>query len=170
MPNTFTKIASVSVGAGGASSIDFTSIPATYTDLCVKLSGRSARAAQQADNLFITFNSTTSGYTMRALTGNGSSAGSVSYSSRYASFAIDAAGSTSSTFSNHEIYIPNYAGANYKSYSADSVSENNASNAQSDLIAGLWSNTAAITSISLLPEVSTWVQYSTATLYGIKNS
>lgn len=170
MPNTFTKIASVTVGAGGSASMDFTSIPATYTDLCIKLSGRSARAAQQVDNLFITFNSTTSGYTMKALSGSGSAASSSGYSSRYASFSVDAAGSTSSTFSSHEIYIPNYAGSNYKSYSADSVSENNASNAQSDLVAGLWSNTAAITSISLLPEVSTWVQYTTATLYGIKNS
>lgn len=170
MPDTFVKIASVTVGSGGASSIDFTSIPSTYTDLCVKLSGRSARAGQQVDNLFITFNSNTSGYTMRALSGNGSSTSSVGYSSRYASFSVDAAGSTSSTFSSHEIYIPNYAGSNNKSYSADSVSENNASGAQSDLVAGLWSNTAAITSISLLPEVLTWVQYSTATLYGIKNS
>jgi hypothetical protein len=166
---TFTKIASVTVGSGGAATMDFTSIPATYTDLCVKLSGRSARSAQ-ADNLFITFNSNTTGYTMKALTGNGSSAGSVGYSSRYASLSVDAAGSTASTFSNHEIYIPNYTSANYKSYSADSVSENNSTSAQSDLVAGLWSNTAAITSISLLPEVSTWVQYSTATLYGIKNS
>ena len=167
---TFTKIASVSVGSGGAATMDFTSIPATFTDLCVKLSGRSARSAQQVDNLFITFNSNTTGYTMKALSGNGGSASSVGYSLRYASFSVDAAGSTASTFSSHEIYIPNYASANYKSYSADSVSENNATSAQSDLVAGLWSNTAAITSISLLPEVSTWVQYSTATLYGIKNS
>jgi hypothetical protein len=167
---TFTKIASVTVGSGGAATMDFTSIPATFTDLCVKLSGRSARSAQQADNLFITFNSNTTGYTMKALSGNGTAASSVGYSSRYASFSVDAAGSTASTFSNHEIYIPNYTSANYKSYSADSVSENNATAAQSDLVAGLWSNTAAITSISLLPEVSTWVQYSSATLYGIKNS
>jgi hypothetical protein len=170
MADTFKKIASVTVGAGGAATMDFTSIPATYTDLVIKLSGRSARSAQQADNLFITFNSTTSGYTMRALSGNGAAASSISYSSRYASFAVDAAGSTANTFSNHEIYIPNYTSANYKSYSADSVSENNATAAQSDLVAGLWSNTAAITSISLLPEVSTWVQYTTATLYGISKS
>jgi len=170
MPNTFTKIAAVTVGAGGAATMDFTSIPATFTDLCVKLSGRSARATQQADNLFITFNSTTTGYTTRVLNGNGSSATSANYASRYASNAVDAAGSTASTFSSHEIYIPNYTSANYKSFSADSVSETNATAAQSDLVAGLWSNTAAITSISLLPEVSTWVQYSTATLYGIRNS
>jgi len=167
---TFTKIASVSVGSGGAATMDFTSIPATFTDLCVKLLGRSARAAQQADNLFITFNSTTTNFTSRLLQGNGTSASSGNYAIRYASLAVDAAGSTASTFSSHEIYIPNYTSANYKSYSADSVSENNATAAQSDLVAGLWSNTAAITIISLLPEVSTWVQYSTATLYGIKSS
>lgn len=149
----------------------FTSIPSTYTDLVVKISGRSARAGQQADNLFILFNSNGSSYSMKALTGNGSSAGSVDYSpSRYVSLAVDAAGATSNTFSSHEIYIPNYAGSTNKSFSADSVSENNASNAQSDLFAGLWSNTSAITSVSFSPEVSTWVQYSTATLYGIKNS
>ncbi len=170
MPNTYQLIASVTVGAGGAATMDFTSIPATYTDLVIKLSGRSARAGQQADNLFITFNATTTGYTTRNIMGNGSSASSASYSIRYASNAVDAAGSTASTFSSHEIYIPNYTSANYKSFSADSVSENNATAAQSDLYTGLWSNTAAITSISLLPEVSTWVQYSTATLYGIKNS
>jgi hypothetical protein len=170
VPNTYQLIASVTVGAGGAATMDFTSIPATYTDLVIKLSGRSARAGQQADNLFITFNATTTGYTTRNIMGNGSSASSASYSIRYASNAVDAAGSTASTFSSHEIYIPNYTSANYKSFSADSVSENNATAAQSDLYTGLWSNTAAITSISLLPEVSTWVQYSTATLYGIKNS
>jgi hypothetical protein len=167
---TFTKIASVSVGAGGASTINFTSIPTTYTDLCIKLSGRSARAAQQADNLFITFNSTTTDYSMRTMQGNGTTGSSSSYATRYASFAVNAAGSTASTFSSHEIYIPNYANGNYKPYSVDNVSENNASNAQADFVAGLWYNTAAITSIELKPEVSTWVQYTTAILYGISKS
>jgi hypothetical protein len=169
MPNTFTKIASVTVGAGGAASMSFTSIPATYTDLCIKLSGRSARA-YIADNLFITFNSSGGTYSMKALMGNGTSPTAASYAVKYASFAIDGATATASTFSNQEIYIPNYAGSIAKSYSADSVSENNATDAQSDLVAGSWTGTAAITSIGLQPEVSTWVQYTTATLYGIKNS
>ena len=38
MAVTFTQIASVTVGSGGAASIDFTSIPSTYTDLCIKTS------------------------------------------------------------------------------------------------------------------------------------
>ena len=37
MANTYVAIATVTVGSGGAASIDFTSIPATYTDLVVKL-------------------------------------------------------------------------------------------------------------------------------------
>ena len=40
MANTFQLISSTTVGAGGASSIDFTSIPSTYTDLVIKWSGR----------------------------------------------------------------------------------------------------------------------------------
>jgi len=167
---TYTLIASNTVGAGGAASITFSSIAGTYTDLLVKVSGRSARAGQQADNLFVTFNSNTSNYSVRTLQGNGSSASSSNFSNRYASLALDAAGSTASIFSSHEIYIPSYASAYYKSYSVDNVSENNATAAQSDLLAGLWSNTAAITSIELKPEVSTFVQYTTAYLYGIKNS
>lgn len=167
---TYIKIATNTVGAGGAASVTFSSIPSTYTDLLIKVSGRSARAAQQVDNLFITFNGVTTAYTARNIMGNGTSATSTSYSVRYASNSVDAAGSTASTFSSHEIYIPNYTSANFKSYSVDSVSENNATGAQSDLFAGLWSNTAAITSITLQPEVSTWVQYSTFTLYGISNA
>ena len=169
MPNTFTKIASVTVGAGGAATINFTSIPATYTDLCIKLSGRSGRA-YIADNLFITFNSSGGTYSMRELMGKGASGTAASYGVKYASFAVDGATATANTFSNHDIYIPNYTGSTAKSFSADSVSENNATDAQSDLVAGLWTGTAAITSITLQPEVSTWVQYSTATLYGISKS
>jgi hypothetical protein len=167
---TYTLIASNTVGAGGVASVTFSSIPQTYTDLVVKISGRSARAAQQADNLFISFNGSTTSFSTRSLSGNGTSASSTSNATRYASFAVDAAGSTANTFSSHKIYIPNYTSSNNKSYSVDSVSENNATAAQSDLFAGLWSNTAAITSIALQPEVSTWVQYSTFTLYGISNA
>ena len=59
MPNTFTLIASSTVGAGGASSIDFTSIPSTYTDLVIKASLRSDRNTGSATYLTITFNNDT---------------------------------------------------------------------------------------------------------------
>lgn len=168
MPNTFTLIASSTVGAGGASSIDFTSIPSTYTDLVLICSLRVSRAST-VNNTIIKFNGSSSSYSERVLYGNGSSAGSYSDTQIYD--VNNAANSTASIFANSQFYIPNYAGSAYKSVSNDSVSENNATSATSQLVAGLWSNTAAITSISLTDYSGTnFVQYSTAYLYGIKNS
>jgi len=83
----------------------------------------------------------------------------------YGSAALD----TASTFGNGQVYIPNYAGSNNKSTSADTVSEDNATLAYSALTAGLWSNTAAITSITIAA-VTNFAQYSTAYLYGISNA
>lgn len=173
MPDTFIKIASVTVGSGGASSIDFTSIPSTYTDLVIKISARTNRSAA-ADSLKLTFNGSTSGFSARGLGGSGSTPFSftnVGSASIEDSVFTTAANNTASTFSNGEIYIPNYAGSNNKSISADSVNENNASEAYTLFEAGLWSNTSAITSIKLAPLNGTLInQYSTAVLYGIKNS
>jgi hypothetical protein len=175
MANTYVKIASVTVGSGGASSIDFTSIPSTYTDLVVKVSARSSRSAFQQDDLSYRFNSSTSSiYNYVQIRGSGSAAistnpGSVTYN--YAG-QINSSTSTSNTFSNVEIYIPNYAGSTNKSSSVDGVQENNQTEAFATLVANLWSSTAAITSISLLLNINSnnFLQYSTATLYGIKNS
>jgi hypothetical protein len=75
---------------------------------------------------------------------------------------------TASSFSSGEIYIPNYAGSTNKSYSIDSVTEQNATGALAELIAGLWSQTAAITQITL--SSSNFQQYSTAYLYGVSNA
>jgi len=47
---------------------------------------------------------------------------------------------TANTFSNSQIYIPNYAGSNYKSVSIDQVMENNSGTAYSVFIAGLYSS------------------------------
>lgn len=169
MATTFTKIASVEVGAGGQASIDFTTIPSTYTDLVLKLSLRDNRA-QDFNDFSLKPNGSTSGFTSRAVIGNGTSASSGSYTTGLAGV-VDSNTATSSTFANIEIYIPNYAGSAQKSASIDSVSEKNATYAESWLIAYLWANTAAITSLSLVPNASaSFVQYSTATLYGISKS
>ena len=170
MPDTFIKIASVTVGSGGAATISFSSIPSTYTDLCLKISGRNT---QPSSILYLTFNGSSSGYSYRRLYGNGSSAASDSASSQssIAFIAFQVSTYTASTFSSSEVYVPNYAGSNNKSVSIDEVTENNATLSVAALDAGLWANTAAITSITLTPDSSgNFAQYSTATLYGIKNS
>jgi hypothetical protein len=164
MPDTFVKIATITVGAGGASSIDFVSIPSRYTDLCIKISSRAVNSG--TDYMLINFNTLTSNFSAIYLDGSGSTATS-STLARFAGRIVDNA-ATSNTFSNNEIYIFNYAGSNNKSYSVDAVNENNGTTANSDLIGGLWSNTAAITSIGLTTASGNFAQYSTVTLYGIK--
>jgi hypothetical protein len=175
MANTFEAIATVTVGSGGVANIEFTNIPATYTDLVVKTSLRNADPTNSRWNVKITFNGNGSNYSERLLFGAGSSAGSDvrSNTTPFAYFYGCMNGNTVSTFSNGEFYIPNYASANHKSVSFDSVTENNSATDQIlALNAGLWANSAAITSIKLEDNNNVYniSQYSTATLYGIKNS
>jgi hypothetical protein len=168
MPNTYQKIASVTL-TSAAASIDFTSIPSTYTDLLIKASLRSA-AASVNPGLKITFNTSALNFTGRNVYGDGSTAGS--YTDTAGEIGILAGNSaTANTFGNCEIYIPNYAGATNKSFSVDSVNENNATSASQYLYANLWSQTAAITAISLLSGgAANLMQYSSATLYGISKT
>jgi hypothetical protein len=170
MANTYEAIATVTVGSGGAANIEFTSIPATYTDLCIMYSLRDT-VAQDVNNILLTINGTSSGYSERSLYGDGSAASSGNRSNvNIALFYCNSASATSNTFNNGSTYIPNYAGSNNKSISTDSVTENNATTAFAGLNGALWSNSAAITSIKFASNGGTWVQYSTATLYGIKKN
>jgi len=172
MANTFELITSSTVGAGGASDITFSTIAGTYTDLCVKLSAR-LTAAAFTQSLTVQFNGSTSGYSSRNLRGSGSAASSVSdvYGTDEIYVGeIPAASATASTFGNMDLYIPNYAGSNNKSLSVDIVTEDNQTLAWAYLSAGLWSNSAAITSIKLIPNAGNFAQYSTAYLYGVKNA
>jgi len=169
MANTFVALATVTVGSGGAANMEFTSIPATYTDLCLLVSTRSSTAE---DSFGLQFNNDTgSNYPYRNVQGDGTNAQSFSgtttkiYRGRQPE-----SGYTANTFGNSQFYIPNYAGSNNKSVSLDTVNENNATTARASLSAALWSNTSAITSIKIVPDSGNFVQYSTATLYGIKNS
>jgi hypothetical protein len=168
MANTFTKIASVSLSSAAAT-IDFNSIPGTYTDLQLFTSLRNSNSGNSFLEISISFNSNTSNYTAKQLYGDGTSPGSSSPTVRPIGFA-GISGTTANTFSNSSLYIPNYASANNKSYSSDSVTEANQTQAYANLVAGLWSDSAAITSISIAATSGNLVTYSTATLYGIKNS
>jgi hypothetical protein len=165
---TFIKIASVTVGSGGASTIDFTSIPATYTDLCLKLSLRTTFAGV-FDTGFVSINNTNTG-SYRGLYGTGAAAGSESIASLRGLY-ITGATATGSTFSSNDVYLPNYTSANLKSVSADSVTENNATTAIALLSAMLNGSTSTINQLTISSgNAVNLVQYSTATLYGIKNS
>jgi hypothetical protein len=174
MANTYVAIQTVTVGSGGVGSIAFTSIPQTYTDLIVKLSARGSYAGGGTANNYLTFNSSATSYNDVSLFGNGASISSFTQgtgtTTRIYAGSIQNDSWTANIFGDFECYIPNYATANYKPVSMDDATEYNATGARMYLQSGLWSNTAAITSITFTPELGTFLQYSTATLYGIKSS
>ena len=167
MANTYVLISSSTVGSGGASSITFSAIPATYTDLLIKISARDADTSGALTAL--SFNGVTTNLSSKAIRGTGSAVNSATFASNIY-IASEPGAYTASVFSSSDTYIPNYTSANYKSVSDDSTGENNATASEMKLNAGLWSATSAITSIILTPGVSPYVQYSTFYLYGIKNS
>jgi hypothetical protein len=168
MATTFEIIGSVIVGSGGAANIEFTSIPSTYTDIKLVCSLRGTTG--NVDTALI-LNNNTSNYTWLSLYGYGTGAAGASGSTTASSSVlVNASTYTANTFGNAEIYFPNYAGSNYKSTSMDTVIETNAAVTYMAIKTNLWSNTAAITSIKLQPDSGDFVQYSTAYLYGIKNT
>lgn len=176
MANTFTKIATVTVGSGGASSIDFSSISSSYTDLCVLLSVRSNHTGGN-DDWYLRVNGVSTGgtYSNRGLYGNGASASSWSYTGGTSGAQIYGGWENESTntniFTSIQIYFPNYANTSYnKSISWEGVQEYNSTTAYAYMGAGLYASTNAISRVTLTSWNSTYAQYTTATLYGISNS
>ena len=164
MPNTYTLIEAKTLSSSTAS-VTFSTIPATYTDLLVKISARNTAASGL---VYYSFNGNASSRTARLLYGDGSAASSVTYNNTDPRVMImNESGYTASSFSNGEMYIPNYTGSNNKSWSSDSVQETNATTAYSYLLAGLWSNTAAITSITFSTFTGNFAANSTFYLYGV---
>jgi hypothetical protein len=169
MANTFIQIGStVTVGAGGSTTITFSSIPATYTDLLLKFTLRWSSYTTY-DYGFIQLNST-AGAT-RTLIGSGSSVSSYNVGSSLRIDYVTGSGFTANSFTSGELYIPNYTSSNAKSVSLDHVDERNDSGAYAQLAAGLFSTvTSAVTSVTISGASNNFVQYSSASLYGIKNS
>lgn len=160
-------INSVTVGSGGATQIEFASVPSTYTDLLVLISARSGSAG---DTLWMRFNSDESnGCNTRWLVGDGSSVTNSSSigSNSFIRLGTITSGDTASTFNNFQVYIPNYAGSAQKSVSVDAVNENNGTTAYQRITAGLWPVTTAISNIKISNNGASISQYSTAYLYGI---
>lgn len=172
MPKTHTLISSITVGSGGAATIDFTSIPQTYTDLIIKLSGRSSTGYNAADT-YVTFNGSTSSYIGRYLMKDSTDATPVTSTSQTSKFIIGFVPGTQASanaFGNIEVNVINYTSSNYKSVNADGVTENNGTIQWILLSNGVWNSTSAINQVTLIDASGTFAQGSTAYLYGIKNS
>lgn len=158
-------ISTVTVGAGGAASIDFTGIPNTYTDLILVYAGRSATDTSWNFNLKV--NGVVTSMSARYVEGNG--AGASSGTRTIIAGIDDSSGATANTFSNTMIYIPQYAASTNKTFAIDTVAETNNATAYMEIAGGQWSSSAAITSLSIYAPSGNLAQYSTASLYGINS-
>lgn len=159
---TMTLVSTVTVGSGGAASIEFTNIPQTGKDLLVLVSAR-VTAATVASDLFFYINNSNNGV-VRWLRGNGSAASSNNYTNTMNVWAgTNGANSTSNTFANVAYYFSNYTSTTNKSFSIDFVTENNATESYQGIVAGSFSTSSAISSLKF--EDGTYVQHSTASLY-----
>lgn len=178
MPNTLTLISAITVGAGGASNIEFTSIPSTYTDLVIHYSLRSTLSGGPFyfDDCALRVNGDTgSNYLVSlARVRQGSTASfNSSTNTMIPLYEATAADATANVFGIGTAYFHNYAGSTQKTIAIQGTSEqNNSGNEyQMGLISGRWNNTSAITTIRLYSQNgANFVQHSSAYLYGIVKS
>jgi hypothetical protein len=139
-------IESKTLGTAQAS-IEFTSIPQDGTDLVILVSARGG--VGEGNGVTLRPNGLTTNASSKQLYGAGSSALSNSYSA-IAAGVINGSSETANTFSNSMAYITNYSSSSNKVFTTDGVMENNATAAYQAIVAGLWSNTAPITSLTFV--------------------
>ena len=174
--STYTLIQSQTL-ASSAASVTFSSIPATYTDLVLRISARGDNSGIISDPFQINFNTTggtTDSYTRLRGSGSAASSSRISNGTGFYPFSYggDGSGATASTFSSLEIYIPNYANTTYaKPMSAFTATENNATAADIAAYAMLLNATGAINSVTIYEQGSaSFVSGSSFYLYGISSS
>ena len=172
----FESIATVTVGSGGAAEIEFTSIPSTYQHLQIRGIARHGTAASTTDVLLRLNGDTGSNYAFHRLFGDGSSAGADGYASQSSGGSVlgivPASGALASAFGVFVIDILDYANTSKNTtlrwFHGLELNANNTTG-RVGMSSNLWANTNAVTSIKLYPgSAYSFVQHSTAALYGIK--
>ncbi len=169
----FVSIATTTVGAGGASEINFTNIPQVYKHLQIRGIGRSTAAQSLAGLRMRVGNSsidTASNYSEHSLSGNGSSASAGGQASRDVLFAgiITAANDTASVFGTVVLDILDYQNTNkYKTIRSLAGEDRNGSG-NLEFHSGNWRSTSTIDVIRFFPSAGNFAQYSQYALYGIQ--
>jgi hypothetical protein len=173
MPSTY-KLISATTLSTTTTTVTFSAIPSTYTDLVLRIGSRDSFSNGNGVSIKLRFNSdTASNYSWTLLQGSGtfvSSSRASNQSGRTDFEASSDAGQTANTFGSTEIYIPSYTVSQNKAISGFGASENNNSTANRiGSSANLWRNTAAISQIDITT-YQNFVSGSSFYLYGIKNS
>ena len=173
--NSYESIATVTIGSGGVSNIEFSSIPATYTHLQIRLIAEGADVSGPGPmSLDVVVNSDTgANYSRHRLYGDGSSAAADAGTSQADMFGglVNYSASVNNIFGAAVIDILDYANTNkYTTTRSLSGVDKNGAGGFLQFMSGLWMNTAAVTSITILPNSDNFGEYSSFALYGIKGS
>jgi hypothetical protein len=172
MANTYTLISATTLSST-STSVVFSSIPQTYTDLVLRASIRSDSSGTTVHDFVYRINGlTTSVYSKTQLTGNGTAAQSYRQTTTRFIFEnmLDGASATANTFGNVEIYFPSYKSSSVKTAGHFGVSENNATLAGINTMAGAFNDTNPITQIECYTSGYNFAIGSSFYLYGITNS
>jgi len=175
IPSSYESIATVTVGSGGSSSIEFTSIPSTYTHLQIRGIAKSARTGSARNDLIIKLNGSSTTYAHHQLYGDGASAAALGTASTTQGLlginCVPSSGYTSQ-FGVVVADILDYTNTNKnKTIRSLAGTDNNGAGFIS-LSSALWYATpVAVTSIDLTVDGAyNFEQYSQFALYGIKGS
>jgi hypothetical protein len=165
------KLISSNVLGTAAATVAFSSIPNTYTDLVFKITARSNATNAGIYDTGYFFDGTTFSNTQLLGTGaaNTSSRTTGSQSTGGAIWTPNA-NSTANTFSNIDVYWPNYNSTVNKQIRISTAVETNASGGALVESALLWQSTSALTSVTLFCGNGSFVSGSSFYLYGILNS
>jgi hypothetical protein len=170
MPSTYTLIKGETL-ASSAASYTFTAIPSTFTDLVLRISERQTAAGLTNFTNFTYNSSGGTAYSRTYINGTGSAATSGSNSNQaFLRYYTNGDDTTANTFNSTEIYIPNYTVSQNKPCSIFAPTETNAVAIEMQVVAGLWRDTTAISSIQITPVSGNLAAGSSYYLYGIKNS
>lgn len=150
------------------STIDILNIPTTgYTDLVVKWSTRTPNTTPTNDNILIAFNGSAGNGNHRVLYGNGSAVSTSTDTGTYTAAGTTGSAAGADIYSSGQLYISNYAGSTFKGMNLETVTENNSTTAGLALNTFLWNQTAAISSITLVPNFANFSANSTFSIYGV---
>lgn len=154
-------------------SLTFNNIPQIYTDLMVVVSARSVSGPAGGRMRMGINTDSGANFSSTLLSANGSSAFSLREpnSTNLIVGPYSLSTDTANTFTNINIYIPNYTSNAWKQISSESVKENNSATITNydgiSVIAGLWKGTSPITALTFGPEGGLFAANSTISLYGI---
>lgn len=173
IPQSYESIATVTVGAGGTSTVTFSSIPQTYSHLQIRYIGKNTKTTAGWQDLLLRFNSDSGGnYVGHSTGGNGASTFS-GWSGIQTTMQIGNALPTSATgeanmFGGGYIDILDYTNTSKNTTTRSLTGFDKNGSGWSYNQSGFWNSTAAVTRIDLTTDTSLIAQNSRFALYGIK--